>query len=205
MTAVLGFGLSLGQFICDQGFQPLIAGEAENVVNAVGLAPGHQVLAAEARIRPKPDVDVRPALPDLRDDQGDLFLGAGRGVDVRGPEFRQQQLPAAENIKRQIAVAFVIAVKEPALLIAVDGIVGRVEVKDNALRRGCVGLEKEADEQPFHRALVHAQLAIAVFIGLWRVLKPVQRGLPRQHSAIGAARLSFPETRPRTGSWRSSS
>ena len=52
-----------------------------------------------------------------------------------------------------------------------------------------VGLEKEADEQPFHRALVHAQLAIAVFVCFWRVLKAVQRGLPRQHSAIGAARF----------------
>ncbi len=76
-----------------------------------------------------------PAFPDLRDDKGDLLLGAGRGVDVRGPKFRQQQVPAAEDIKRQIAIAFVIAVKEPAFLVAVDGIVGRVEVKDNALRR----------------------------------------------------------------------
>ena len=53
----------------------------------------------------------------------------------------------------------------------------------------CVGLEKEADEQPFHRALVHAQLAIAVFVRPWRMLKAVQRGLARQHSAIGAARF----------------
>ena len=52
-----------------------------------------------------------------------------------------------------------------------------------------MGLEKEANEQPFHCALVHAQLAIAVFVCFWRVLKAVQRGLPRQHSAIGAARF----------------
>jgi len=70
-----------------------------------------------------------------------------------------------------------------------DWIVGRVEVKDYALRWRCMTFKKQADEQPFHRALVHAQLAIAVVIGLWRVLKAVQRGLPRQHSAIGAARL----------------
>ena len=55
--------------------------------------------------------------------------------------------------------------------------------------RRCVALEKDADEQPFHRALVHAELAIAVVVCLWRVLKPVQRGLSRQHSATGAARF----------------
>jgi hypothetical protein len=67
----------------------------------------------------------------LHDDKGDLLLGAGRGVDVQRPKFRQQQLPAAEDIKRQIAVAFVIALEEPAFLIAVDGVVGRVEIKDS--------------------------------------------------------------------------
>ena len=135
MPLSLAFALSLGQFVCDQGFKPWIAGKAEDVVDAVSLAPRHQLLAAEAGIRPKPDVDVGPALPDLRDDKGDLLLGASRGVDVRGPQFRQKQLPAAENIKRQIAVAFVIAVEEPAFLIAMDGVVGRVEIEDDALRR----------------------------------------------------------------------
>src|SRR6516165_6998004 len=117
-TAVPGFSLNLGQFICDQGLKPWIASEAEDIVNAVSLTPRHQVLTAEARIRPKPDVNIGPVLPDLSDDEGDLLLGAGRGVDVRGPEFRQEQLPTAENIKRQIAVAFVVAVEEPAFLIA---------------------------------------------------------------------------------------
>jgi hypothetical protein len=37
-------------------------------------------------------------------------------------------MPAAENVKRQIAVAFVIAVEEPAFLIAVDGVVGRSRI-----------------------------------------------------------------------------
>ena len=46
------------------------------------------------------------------------------------------------------AVALVIAVEEPAFLIPVDGIVGRVEVENDALWRGCVGLEKDAHERP---------------------------------------------------------
>jgi integrase/recombinase XerD len=68
---------------------------------------------------------------DLRHDPGDLVLGARRGVNVCWPQLSQKQLPAAEHIKRQIAVAFVIAMKEAAFLFAVDRIVCGVEIKDN--------------------------------------------------------------------------
>ena len=47
-TAVPGFSLNLGQFICDQGLKPWIASEFEDIVNAVSLTPGHQLIAAEA-------------------------------------------------------------------------------------------------------------------------------------------------------------
>ena len=122
-----------------------------------------------------------------------------------GRSFAKSSSRPQKNIERQIAVAFVIAVEEPAFLIAMDGVVGRVEIEDDALGRRRVGLEKEADEQPFHCALVHAQLAIAVFVCFWRVLKAVQRGLPRQHSAIGAARFRLARDKTEHGSWRSSS
>ena len=46
-AAFLGFGFSPGQFVCNQGFQSFVAGKAENVVNAVSLTPGHQILAAK--------------------------------------------------------------------------------------------------------------------------------------------------------------
>src|SRR5512132_716858 len=44
---------------------------------------------------------------------------AGRGVDVRAPQFCRQQLTAAEHIERQITVTVKIAVEEPAFLVAV--------------------------------------------------------------------------------------
>jgi hypothetical protein len=122
---------------------------------------------------------------------------APRSVDVRGPEFRRKQMPAAENIKRQIAVAFVIAVEEPAFLIAVDRIVSRVEIENDALWRGCVSLEKDADEQPFHRALVHAQLAIAVILCPWRVFEPVQCCFARQDEMVDMDRLALEESESR--------
>jgi hypothetical protein len=78
LAAVLGFDFGLGQSVCDQGFQSLVAGKAENGVDALSLAPRHQVLAGEARIRPKPDVNIRPALPDLGDE-----ADAVQRMDVR--------------------------------------------------------------------------------------------------------------------------
>ena len=44
-------------------------------------------------------------------------------------------MPAAEHIQRQIAVAVVVAVKEPAFLMAVQRVVGRVEVENDLLGR----------------------------------------------------------------------
>ncbi len=195
-AAFLGFGLSLGQFVCDRGFKPWIAGKAEDIVNAVRLAPSHEVFPAETGIRPKPDLDVGPTLPDLGDDKGDLLLGAGRGVDVRRPKLRQKQLPAAENVKRQIAVALVIAMEEPAFLIAVDRIVGGVEVEDDALRRGCLAFEKEADKQPLHGLLVQTEFAITVIFRPWRVFEPVQRRLASQRRAVGSLRFQLSRHKP---------
>jgi hypothetical protein len=112
---------SFGQFLRDPGFKPWIAGKAEDIVDVIILAPRHQLFTAKPGIRPEPDFDARPACPDLRGDPGDLVLGARRCVDIRGPQLGEKQLPAAENIKLQIAIALVIAVEEPAFLIAVDG------------------------------------------------------------------------------------
>jgi hypothetical protein len=54
-------------------------------------------------------------------------LGA---IDLGGPQIRHQQLLAAEHVKRQIAVAVVVTVEEPSLLLAVHRIVGGIEVQD---------------------------------------------------------------------------
>ena len=60
-AAFFGFGLSLGEFVCDRSFEPGVTGKTEDIMNPVVLAPGHQLFAAEAGIRPKPDVNIRPA------------------------------------------------------------------------------------------------------------------------------------------------
>jgi hypothetical protein len=50
------------------------------------------------------------------------------GIDIGPPQFSRQQLPPAEDIPRLIAVANIVAVEEPAFLIAVQRVVGGIEV-----------------------------------------------------------------------------
>jgi hypothetical protein len=71
----LGQALGLGEreIAGDRRDQALVAGETEDVIDAVGLAPAHQRLAREARIGAQQDRDPRPARPDLGDDARDLL------------------------------------------------------------------------------------------------------------------------------------
>ena len=60
-------------------------------------------------------------------------------------------MPAAEDIKWQVAVAVVVAVEEATFLVPVQRIVGRIQVEHDLLRRPAVRVEKEVDEQPLDR------------------------------------------------------
>ena len=115
----------------------------------------------------------------------------GAAVDVRRPELGRQQMPAAEHIERQIAVAVVIAVEEPAFLMAVQRVVGRVEVENDLLGRpSCVRLEEEVDEQRLDRRRVVADLVIARG-DLARQFEPVQRRFARHRRAVVAPGLEL--------------
>src|SRR5271165_488592 len=111
--------------------------QAEQIIDPVHLAPDHQRLAGEPGIGPQQDAHVWPAGADPRHDPGDLLHRSGARVDVGSAKLRRQQMAAAEHIKRQIAVAVVIAVEEAALLMAVQRVVGGVEIEDDLLGRGC--------------------------------------------------------------------
>ena len=64
-----------------------------------------------------------------------------RGVDVRAPELRRQQMPTAEDVERQVTPAVVVAVEESALLMAVQGIVGGVAVENDLLGRRAIRIQ----------------------------------------------------------------
>ena len=83
---------------------------------------------------------------------------------------------AAEDVERQVAVAVVIAVEEPALLVAVDRVVGGVEIERDPRRGLVVGLQEEIDEQILDRPRIMADAVVAMR-PLGRMLQPVERAL----------------------------
>ena len=61
-------------------------------------------------------------------------------------------MATTEHVERQIAVAIIIAVEEPALLMAVQRVVGGVEVERDLPGRPCVRLEEKVDKQRLDHA-----------------------------------------------------
>jgi hypothetical protein len=88
---------------------------------------------AKPRIGAQHNAHRGPAGADLADEAGRLLDRAGGCVDVGAPQLRRQQMPAAENIQRQVTITVVIAVKEPAFLMPVQRVVGGVEIEDDLL------------------------------------------------------------------------
>ena len=70
---------------------------------------------------------------DARDEARHFLDRAGRRIQVGAPQLGHQQIAAAEHVERQIAIAIVIAVEKPPLLLAVQRIVRRIQVKDELL------------------------------------------------------------------------
>ncbi len=130
------------------------------------------------------DPHLGPAPADAGDEARHLVLGAGRGVDVRAPQFCRQQLPAAEHVERQITVTVIIAVEEAAFLVAVQGIVGGIEIEHDLPRRLAMCIEEHVDEDVLQRLAIAADLVIAGASVAGGVLQPVHRALARQRRTI---------------------
>src|SRR5215210_5831278 len=96
-------------------------------------------------------------------------------------------MPAAEDVERQVAVAIVVAVKEAALLMPMDRVVGRVQVQDDVARGlGPEGVEEEVDKHGLDRGGVMPDLVIARGgIDGRRVLQSIERALARQRRRSG--------------------
>ena len=95
-----------GYFLDDRALRA----EAEHEVQPVLFAPGHRRFAGEPRNR-RSRTRVLGHRARIR-----------AAVDVRRPELGRQQMPAEEHIQRLVAVTVVVAVEEPAFLMAVQRI-----------------------------------------------------------------------------------
>ena len=89
--------------------QPGVLGQAEQIIDPVGLAPRHQGFAGKPRIGAQQNPQTGPAAAQLRHDPRHLLDRPGCAVDVRRPQLRGQEMTTAENVERQIAVTVVVA------------------------------------------------------------------------------------------------
>jgi hypothetical protein len=138
-----------------------------------------------------------------------------------GRSLAASRCAAAEDVEREIAEAVVVAVEEPAFLMAVDRIIGGIEVEYDLLRRTAVRIEKQIDKQRLDGGGIVTDLVIARRRGLAQ-FEAVERALASQRRAIRPSRRQLPsggfppakqvEPWPPppantaiTGSWRSSS
>ena len=187
--------LGLGHLGGDLGVEGHVLGNAEDEVDVVVIAPGHQVIAAKAAIGAHDDGCHGPAGADLGDETGDLLDTASGGIDVGRPELGSQQVPAAEDIERQVAITVVEAVKEAAFLVAVQGHVGGVEIERDHGGRHRMRLQEDIDEQPLDGPGVVADLVVTgrrfVLALLRRVLQPVERALASQRRTALVARCQL--------------
>src|SRR4051794_21970989 len=93
-----------------------------------------------------------------------------------------QEMPAAEDVERQGAVAIIVAMEKAAFLMDMDRVIGRVQVQNDLARGLCPkGAEEEVDEHGLDRSGVMPDLVIAPARGLGRrMLQPVERALAGQ-------------------------
>src|ERR1700730_13144967 len=154
-----------------QSMKSIVAGEAKNVVNALGFfAPLHRLVAAVMAVATHQDVDLGPmpadAFDDMLEDSADLFAG-WRLALAQDPRHR---FPACRiiDVDRQKAALFVLGVEQRELLMAVHRVAGIVDVERDRGRRATV-----AFAEPIHqRRHQSGDLDLRP-----RILQPRHRGL----------------------------
>ena len=101
---------------------------------------------------------------------------------------------AAEDVQRQIAIAVIIAVKEAPFLMAVQRVVGGVEVENDLLGRLPMRFQEQIDKQCFDLAAIPGNAVVAghrrpaqlqpvegAFAGQWCTILAPRRQLAGQH------------------------
>lgn len=113
--------------------EDLVAGEPHDVVHVVFFAPAQGFEAAEAGVTAEDDPHLGPLLAETIDQQLQNRAAMEGGVDVARSQIGEEQMLTAEDVERQEAVVILVSVEEPVLLVAVDFIIGGVEIENEFL------------------------------------------------------------------------
>jgi hypothetical protein len=146
----------------------------------------------------------RPAAADPGDNTGNFLDRAGCAIGIRAAQLGRQQVPAAEEVERQVAVAVIITMEKAAFLVAMQWIIGGVQIKNDLFRCLLVGVEEEVNEQ--------ASTAAASWLILWYRVGSTRLSssrfsvdLPARGAQSERCATSLPASTASTGSRRSSS
>jgi hypothetical protein len=90
--------------------QPGILRQPHEVMHAVVFAPTPPTPATKARVTPENDFNLRPGLPQPLDQEFQDRPRVAGDANISGPQIRDQQMLAAENIERQETVIAVVTV-----------------------------------------------------------------------------------------------
>ena len=115
--------------------QPGVAGKPEDAAAALVFQQVHDLGRAVMAVAAHGDLDPRPVVPDAADD---VFQDPRRllsGGPLAGAQQREHRLARGrlEDVDGLEAVLVIMGVEQRQLLAAVDGIVGIVDVEDDAL------------------------------------------------------------------------
>src|ERR1035437_3347117 len=130
----------------------------------VPFAPAHQILSTKTAVASHDDSHRRPRAANLLDNLRQLLHRTRRAVDIGWPQLGAQQMLATKDVERQVAVAVVVAVKESAQLMAVDRIIGGVEVEHNLLRWRGMQRQKHLDEKLLDVAMSGNHLLVTALL-----------------------------------------
>jgi hypothetical protein len=141
--------------------ESVVLGQTKDEIDALGLAPGHDVLATEAAVATDDDAHLRPGRAQQGEEAREFFHTACRGVDVGFAQPRAEHMFAAGDVQRQVAIVAVIAVEEASFLMTRQRIVGGVEVEPKRLRRRIMGADEVLHQHPVQARLVGDDLVVA--------------------------------------------
>ena len=166
----------LAERLVDALLQAGVARQAEHIIDALPFTPSHDLLPAESRITAYQDLRIRPAVTNLRHYRCQLVHCLG-SVGVGAPQAAAQQVLATGDVQREIAVMAVVAMEEPAFLIAVQGVVGRIQIQHHLRRRRLLALQKQIDQKNVDQLAIGDNLLVTNTLRRrWRAeLQAVQR------------------------------
>src|SRR6185295_18528525 len=139
------FGFCFGQLFLDLFQQPRILRQPEDVVDSLPFAPCHDGVPAESGITAHDDMHTPPLLPYLSHNPLEVFQCSFGWIDLRASQLSTEQKLSAEDVQRQITIAVVVAVEEPAFLMPMYWIIGGIHIQRDRTRRTVMRIQKVID------------------------------------------------------------